>query len=273
VRLRLYVQSSTPYTDFFGRLCDVHGDGRSLNICDGLLRVEPGIGEIQPDGSQCLEISLNATAHRFLAGHRLRLQVSSGAHPRVSRNLGTGEPVLTSVRMVPSDQTIYHDPNHPSALILPLTIVDSNPKTRAAAGRIADLVSDDLALGVQNADLVVLATPVRTIVSVLHQLPQPAPRRLPGARPGQQQNRHLPGDGPACRTHFRPSVATRCVAKRWPVLARPRRILFRQQTFILCPTQRTTPHLEAVASPAGGRIWGPIRWFYRPRCTTTWWPW
>ncbi len=120
VRLRLYVQSSTPYTDFFGRLCDVYGDGRSLNICDGLLRVEPGIGEIQPDGSRCLEISLNATAHRFLAGHRLRLQVSSGAHPRVSRNLGTGEPVLTSVRMVPSDQTIYHDPAHPSALILPL---------------------------------------------------------------------------------------------------------------------------------------------------------
>ncbi|MBK8987775.1 MAG: CocE/NonD family hydrolase [Chloroflexi bacterium] len=121
VRLRLYVRSSTPYTDFFGRLCDVHEDGRSLNICDGLLRLEPGKGERQSDGSLCLEISLSATAHRFLAGHRLRLQVSSGAHPRISRNLGTGEPVLTSTRMVPADQTIYHDPTHPSALILPFT--------------------------------------------------------------------------------------------------------------------------------------------------------
>jgi len=120
VRLRLYVKSSTPYTDFFGRLCDVQPDGRSLNVCDGLLRLEPGTGEPQPDGSLCLEISLAATAYRFRSGHQLRLQVSSGAHPRVSRNLGTGEPVLTSTQMIPADQTIYHDAAHPSALILPL---------------------------------------------------------------------------------------------------------------------------------------------------------
>ncbi len=120
VQLRLYVQSSTPYTDFFGRLCDVQPDGRSLNVCDGLLRLEPGRGEPQPDGSLCIEISLAATAYRFKAGHRLRLQVSSGAHPRVSRNLGTGEPVLTSTAMVVTDQTVYHDAAHPSALFLPL---------------------------------------------------------------------------------------------------------------------------------------------------------
>lgn len=122
VRLRVYVQSSTPYTDFFGRLCDVQPDGRSLNICDGLLRVEPGCGERQPDGSLCLEIDLSATAHRFLVGHRIRLQVSSGAHPRISRNLGTGEPVLTSTRMVSADQTIFHDAAHPSALELPVSL-------------------------------------------------------------------------------------------------------------------------------------------------------
>ncbi|MBP6803423.1 MAG: CocE/NonD family hydrolase [Chloroflexi bacterium] len=122
VRLRLYGQSSLPYTDFFGRLCDVQPDGRSLNICDGLLRVEPGCGQRQPDGSLCLEIDLSATAHRFLVGHRIRLQVSSGAHPRVSRNLGTGEPVLTSTRMVSADQTIFHDAAHPSALELPVSL-------------------------------------------------------------------------------------------------------------------------------------------------------
>lgn len=120
VRLRLFVRSSLEHTDFYGRLCDVGEDGRSLNVCDGLFRVQPGRGEPQPDGSLLVEVDMTATAYRFLPGHRLRLQVSSGAHPRLSRNLGTGEPVMHGTEMRVAHQTIYHDPNHPSALILPL---------------------------------------------------------------------------------------------------------------------------------------------------------
>ena len=59
-------------------------------------------------------------AHRFRRGHRLRLQVSSGAHPRYARNPGTGEPLGTAVRLVPARQQVFHDPGHPSALILPV---------------------------------------------------------------------------------------------------------------------------------------------------------
>ncbi len=120
VKLVLYVRSSLPHTDFFGRLCDVWPDGRSINICDGLLRVEPGTGEVMPDGSRRLEIGLWATAQRFERGHSLRLQVSSGAHPRWTRNLGTGEPVALATKMLAVDQTIYHDAAHPSALVLPV---------------------------------------------------------------------------------------------------------------------------------------------------------
>jgi hypothetical protein len=120
VRLELYVRSSLAHTDFFGRLCDVAPAGCSTNLCDGLVRLEPGKGEVQPDGSLRIEIDLWATAHRFRRGHRLRLQVSSGAHPRWSRNLGTGEPLATSVRMAVADQTVYHDGAHPSSLILPV---------------------------------------------------------------------------------------------------------------------------------------------------------
>lgn len=120
VRLRLYVRSSLEHTDFYGRLCDVDGDGRSLNVCDGLFRVQPGRGEPQPDGSLLVEVDMTATAYQFRPGHRLRLQVSSGAHPRLSRNLGTGDPVMHGTEMRAADQTIYHDPTHPSALILPL---------------------------------------------------------------------------------------------------------------------------------------------------------
>lgn len=120
VRLDLYVCSNLKHTDFCGRLCDLHPDGRSINICDGLFRVEPGRGEIQPDGALRIVIDMWATAHRFRRGHCLRLQVTSGAFPRWDRNLGTGEPIGTGTVMRIAEQSIYHDKNHPSALILPL---------------------------------------------------------------------------------------------------------------------------------------------------------
>jgi putative CocE/NonD family hydrolase len=120
VTLELFARSSLDYTDFVGRLCDVHPDGRSFNVCDGLLRVTPGAGTPQADGSLRLEVALWPTAYRFRRGHRLRLQVASGAHPRWSRNLGTGDPLLTATRLVAADQTIYQDAAHPSALVLPV---------------------------------------------------------------------------------------------------------------------------------------------------------
>ncbi len=120
VRLELYARSSLAHTDFFGRLCDVYPDGRSVNVCDGLFRVAPGWGEAQPDGSLRVEIDMWATAHRFRVGHRLRLQVSSSAHPRWSRNLGTGEATATGVGMAVARQTVYHDAARPSALVLPV---------------------------------------------------------------------------------------------------------------------------------------------------------
>jgi putative CocE/NonD family hydrolase len=120
VRLLLFVRSSLPHTDFVGRLCDVGPDGRSINRCDGLIRVAPGVGEPQPDGSLRIELELGPIAHRFGRGHRLRLQVASGSHPRWSRNMGGGEPAATAVRGLVAYQTVYHDGAHPSALLLPV---------------------------------------------------------------------------------------------------------------------------------------------------------
>ncbi|MBZ0284264.1 MAG: CocE/NonD family hydrolase [Anaerolineae bacterium] len=118
VSLELYIQSSSEYTDFYARLCDVDPKGRSTNICDGLLRIEPGKGETQPDGSLRITINLWATAYRFLAGHRIRLLVSSSAHPRWGRHTNTAHPLTDSI-VRQAEQTIYHDLDHPSALILP----------------------------------------------------------------------------------------------------------------------------------------------------------
>ncbi len=59
------------------------------------------------------------TAYRFKRGHRIRVQVSSGAFPRYARNPGTGEPHATATTLRAADQEVYHDPAHPSAIILP----------------------------------------------------------------------------------------------------------------------------------------------------------
>lgn len=51
---------------------------------------------------------------------RIRLQVSSGAHPRFARNAGSGEPLATAKTLVPADQSVFHDSAHPSAVLLPV---------------------------------------------------------------------------------------------------------------------------------------------------------
>jgi putative CocE/NonD family hydrolase len=121
----LYVKSSLEHTDFFARLCDVDSGGRSLNICDALVRLEPGTLTAEPDGTTRVVIDLWPTAYRFKAGHRIRLQVSSGAHPRYARNPGSGEPLATATKLVPAEQQVFHDPEHPSALVLPVTTAAS----------------------------------------------------------------------------------------------------------------------------------------------------
>ena len=57
-------------------------------------------------------------AHRFRRGHRIRVQVSSGAHPRYARNTGTGEPLVSATTLVAAGQEVFHDPERPSAVTL-----------------------------------------------------------------------------------------------------------------------------------------------------------
>ncbi len=119
-QLTLFASSSLERTDFFARLCDVDPNERSTNICDGFVRITPD-GPARPEnGIFKLNILLHNRAHQFLAGHRLRLQVSSGAHPRFSRNPGTIEKIDQKPEMLCADQSIFFDSDHPSALSLPV---------------------------------------------------------------------------------------------------------------------------------------------------------
>jgi putative CocE/NonD family hydrolase len=116
--VELCIQSSSEYTDFFVRLCDVLPTGRSMNVCDGLFRVEPGKVQKQPDGSAKIQVRLWATAYRFMAGHCIQLIITSSAHPRWARHTNTPHP-FTDTESRKAEQTIFHDPRHPSVLILP----------------------------------------------------------------------------------------------------------------------------------------------------------
>lgn len=114
----LFASGSTGHFDLFARLCDVHPDGRSVNVCDGFVRLTPDHADGEP-----ASVPLGAAGHRFEPGHRIRLQVSGGAHPRFARNYGTGEPLATAVALVATRTTVHHDPAHPSALVLPVLTV------------------------------------------------------------------------------------------------------------------------------------------------------
>jgi putative CocE/NonD family hydrolase len=120
VSAEIWLRSNLEHTDLFARLCDVEPSGTSTNVCDGLLRLTPGRPAPNPDG--CIRVCLDLwpTAYRFRRGHRLRLQVSSGAFPRWARNLGSGEPLATGTTLKAADQAVYHDPAHPSAILLPI---------------------------------------------------------------------------------------------------------------------------------------------------------
>jgi hypothetical protein len=120
VRVELWARASSTYFDLFARVCNVDQTGASWNVCDALRRVAPGRFEEADDGTVRVHFDLWPTAHRFGAGHRIRLQISSGAHPRYLRNPGTGEDPNTATGAQPVDIEIFHDPAHPSVLVLPV---------------------------------------------------------------------------------------------------------------------------------------------------------
>jgi putative CocE/NonD family hydrolase len=119
----LHVRSTLEHTDFFVRLCDVSPKGRSKNLSDGIVRLRPGDVTKSADGSMLIRIDMWPTANTFKRGHRVRLQVSSGAHPLFIRNTGTGEPLASATSLSRADQEILHDADHPSCVVLPVSLL------------------------------------------------------------------------------------------------------------------------------------------------------
>jgi putative CocE/NonD family hydrolase len=132
VQAKLWVSSTAPDTDFTAKLIDEippNADyplGFDLNIGDSILRLRYRDGldqqaaRLTPDDIAPITITLYPTANIFKKGHRIRLDVSSSNYPRFDVNPNTGDPLGEYRRMVPADNTVYHDPIHPSQLVLPV---------------------------------------------------------------------------------------------------------------------------------------------------------
>jgi len=125
ISLKLYAASSVVDTDFTATLTDLSPNDKAIHICEGVLGVKYRESlehptPIKPGQIYGLTVSLWETSNVFKKGHRLRLEVSSSNFPRFARNQNTGLPFGTSAKMVKAEQTIYHDADHPSHLILPV---------------------------------------------------------------------------------------------------------------------------------------------------------
>jgi len=125
LRVHLFASTDAEDTDFTARLTDVHPDGGSFSVADGIRR---GRYRLSTDKAQFAEpgnveeyvIDLGATARVFACGHRIRLQVSSSNYPRFDRNPNsTVEPALAAENDFRiAHQTVLHNPTHPSRLVM-----------------------------------------------------------------------------------------------------------------------------------------------------------
>ncbi len=125
VMLDVFAKSSAVDTDFTAKLVDVAPDGMAQNLTEGILRAryrnstskaEP----IEPGKIYEYKIDMWSTSNVFLKGHKIRVEISSSNFPRFDRNLNNGKDSSSSADFVKAENTIYHDAEHPSALVLPV---------------------------------------------------------------------------------------------------------------------------------------------------------
>ncbi|MBM4763564.1 CocE/NonD family hydrolase [Bacillus sp. B15-48] len=124
IKVKIWVKTDAVDTDFTAKLVDVDLDGKAIQLADGIKRIRSGNENQLAE----IEIDLWATSNVFLPGHCIRLEVSSSNFPRYDVNLNTGESMITSSERKVAKQTVYHQSEYPSQLLLPV-IDNSGRKT------------------------------------------------------------------------------------------------------------------------------------------------
>lgn len=128
VKVKLFASSTAVDTDFAVMLCDVSECGRSINIVNSIVRASrrasisnPTL--IEPDKIYEYNIDVGWTAAWFEKGHQIRLSISSSNFPHFGRtpNSETLPHHADLNDWKVARQTLYHDSNYSSSLILPVT--------------------------------------------------------------------------------------------------------------------------------------------------------
>jgi uncharacterized protein len=123
----LYAATTVLDTDWTVKLVDVYPDGRAMNVADGILRARyrdslsaPKL--LTPGEPYEYRVDLGSTSNVFKAGHRVRVEVSSSNFPCFDRNLNTGNPLGDEwiAHCIVATQTVFHDVNRPSRIVLPV---------------------------------------------------------------------------------------------------------------------------------------------------------
>ena len=128
IQAELWAASSAKDTDFVVKVTDVHPSGLSQNITpplSGIVRARYRDSESSPsllDPGRVYRFAIDSmsTSHVFKKGHKIRVWISSSLFPHIDRNLNTGHAFGEDAEMVPAAQAVYHDPGHPSRVILPV---------------------------------------------------------------------------------------------------------------------------------------------------------
>jgi hypothetical protein len=125
VKVVLFASSDAVDTDFVAKLVDVQPDGSSYNMAEGILRARYRESlsrpkPLTPGQVYRLEIDLVGTSVAFRAGHRIRIHVTSSHFPQFDRNPNTGAPFGTTAEVRVAQQTIYHDAERASHVLLPV---------------------------------------------------------------------------------------------------------------------------------------------------------
>lgn len=127
VKVVLFAATTARDTDFTAKLIDVYPDGRGFNLCDGIIRARYRTSMrraeiITPHAVNAYHIDCWSTANCFLKGHRIRVEISSSNFPRFDRNPNTGNTFAADATFKIARQTIWHNKEYPSRLILPVIL-------------------------------------------------------------------------------------------------------------------------------------------------------
>jgi uncharacterized protein len=117
VEVTLTLSSDRRDTDIAVRLCDVHPDGRSIILSDGIRRMRFRAGTraealLEPGVPSTTSITMPDLAHTFGKGHRIRLVVTSSNWPRFDRNLNNGGAMYAPGDSLIANNTLHFGPMH-----------------------------------------------------------------------------------------------------------------------------------------------------------------